>query len=288
MQRELTVGRDLAGVGDDGLAKGRAARRAAIAALDAEHRALAAAVVSSRDRAKSQRLAALAARAAAISESLVQTDRQIDDLVTRGAEQARVALASERAAVSKHQQELREHERMSRDIGRTELGASFRAVKAKFYDIVIRTDVGSVDVDWSQKEDADDDLKRLNLSRQRDLKQLRDEFKGIIEDPPAPAKPAADAGAAPAPAGADTAPASGAAGAGSPGAGASGAGRGRVPDGGASGGGGASGATGSPDKGAAGPRVSPGAAPAAPAAPTVRPDNKPATPAGAAPKAGPR
>jgi hypothetical protein len=61
------------------------------------------------------------------------------------------------------------------------LAASFKDVKAKFYDIVIRTDVGNVDVSWSQKEDTDDDLKRLNLSRQRELKQLKDEFKDILD-----------------------------------------------------------------------------------------------------------
>ena len=61
------------------------------------------------------------------------------------------------------------------------LGASFKDVKAKFYDVIIRTDVGNVDVSWSQKEDADDDVKRLNLSRQRELKQLKDEFKDILD-----------------------------------------------------------------------------------------------------------
>ena len=55
-------------------------------------------------------------------------------------------------------------------------------MKAKFYDVVVRTDVGSVDVAWSQKEDTDDDLKRLNLARSRELKQLKDEFKDILDE----------------------------------------------------------------------------------------------------------
>ena len=72
------------------------------------------------------------------------------------------------------------------------LGASFKDVKAKFYDVIVRTDVGNVDVAWSQKEDNDDDLKRLNLARSRELKQLKDEFKDILDEgtqkPSAPAK----------------------------------------------------------------------------------------------------
>src|SRR5690606_10187377 len=102
-----------------------------------------------------------------------------------------------------YQAELAAREAESRAIGGDVLGASFRDVKARFYDIVIRTDVGSVDVAWSQKEDADDDLKRLNLSRQRELKQLRDEYKGILVEAgparpaPAPVQPGSDAPAAP-------------------------------------------------------------------------------------------
>ena len=62
------------------------------------------------------------------------------------------------------------------------IAASLSTVKAKFYDIVIRTDVGNVDVAWSQKEDNDDDLKRLNLARARELKQLHDEFHDILDE----------------------------------------------------------------------------------------------------------
>src|SRR5205814_658246 len=74
------------------------------------------------------------------------------------------------------------YEAETRALGAGVLGASFKDVKAKFYDIVIRSDVGNVDVAWSQKADTDDDLKRLNLSRQRELKQLRDEFKDILDE----------------------------------------------------------------------------------------------------------
>ena len=43
---------------------------------------------------------------------------------------------------------------------------------------------------WSERENTDDDLKRLNLARARDLKQLRDEFKFILdENMPTPAQP---------------------------------------------------------------------------------------------------
>jgi len=80
----------------------------------------------------------------------------------------------------------------ARSIDAQVLTASFKDVKAKLYDVVIRTDVGTVDVSWSERQDADDDLKRLNLARSRELKQLHDEFKDVLEDqtkkPSAPRK----------------------------------------------------------------------------------------------------
>ncbi|MBX3154664.1 MAG: tetratricopeptide repeat protein [Deltaproteobacteria bacterium] len=183
IHREVQLGRDLAGVGDDGLAKARGARKAMKAALDAEHRALAGPAASARDKAAAQKLAALGDRAARIADNLAQTDAQIDGIVDRGFEQVRGAIAQERGNLAGYKDELAAYNAESRSIGGTVLGGSFKEVKAKFYDIVIRTDVGLVDVSWSQKEDNDDDFKRLNLSRTRDLKQLKDEFRDVLEPP---------------------------------------------------------------------------------------------------------
>lgn len=234
VQREIQLGRDLAGVGDEAVARSRAARTQLLAALDAEQRALAATGKAP------ARPIQLAERAARVSASLAQAESEIDAVADRGMQQIKLALDAERGNVESYETELAQHETESRSIGSTVLGASFRDVKAKFYDIVIRTDVGSVDVRWSQKEDSDDDFKRLNLSRQRDLKSLADEFKGILDggdkpkpvEPPGPPEPmpGAENGATPA---------------------------------------------GSPDKGGADTRVKSGTpAPAAKAAPTVRPDNE--------------
>jgi hypothetical protein len=249
IQRELTLGRDLAGVGDETVIKARELRKQVRAAQDAEHRSLANAAAGSKDRGKSQKLAALGDRAARLSELLAQTESQIDSLAQQGIDQAKQVIAQERANIVEYKAELDKLQAESTSLGGTVLGASFKNVKARFYDIVIRTDVGTVDVSWSQKEDADDDFKRLNLARQRDLKQLKDEFRGVLDGgekkksaPRAPAPP-------PTP---DAQPA------------------------------------GSPDKGGGPGRVAPGAdKPTTPAAPVVRPDNEQGkTQPKTAPKAG--
>jgi hypothetical protein len=191
---------------------------------------------ASRDTGKSKKLVALGDRAARISDTLAQTELAVDTIVDQAMAQAKVQIAQERQNVDAYKAELAEYEIESRSLGATVLGASFKDVKAKFYDVIVRTDVGAIDVVWSQKEDADDDLKRLNLSRQRELKQLKDEFKDILDTAmPSPGTPKA---AEPPPVPAPSAP------------------------------------SGSPDKGdGSDTRIKPGSE-VPKAAPTVRPDNQ--------------
>jgi tetratricopeptide (TPR) repeat protein len=193
VHRELQIGRDLAGVGDTARATAATLRGQARAAEDAEHKLLA--VLAARAAGDGAReLVARGDRAARLADRLLATEREIDGVVDQGLQEVRGTLAEARAALAAYQAELAGHEAESRSIGGAALAASFLAVKARFYDIVIRSDVGNVDVAWSQKEDIDDDLKRLNLSRQRELKQLKDEFKDVLDagtqNPSAPKAPA--------------------------------------------------------------------------------------------------
>jgi len=123
---------------------------------------------------------------------LEQTDDQIDALVGRGLGEIKTILVEERKNLAQYKQQLGDYEREAKEVGGDVLKYTFKSVKDKLYDIVIRSDVGNVDVAWSQKEDSDDDYKRLNLAGARDLKQLRDEFKFVLDEnapPPAPKKP---------------------------------------------------------------------------------------------------
>ncbi|HEX2686620.1 MAG TPA: tetratricopeptide repeat protein [Kofleriaceae bacterium] len=192
VRKEIQIGRDLAAIGDEaGPASGaaRTARDELKAAEDAEYKVLTG--LANGSRGKAQPLVSLGDRAARLAETLEETDHVVASLVEQGLQEVRVTLAKEKATLDACKAELGDYEAETRALGGSVLAASEQIVKGKLYDIVIRTDVGNVDVRWSQKEDTDDDLKRLNLSRQRDLKQLKDEFKDILEggapSPPVPA-----------------------------------------------------------------------------------------------------
>ncbi len=237
-RREMVLGRDLAAMPDEQLAQARELRKQLTAAQDAEARSM-----TSND---------LAQRAMRLADNLDQIDAAIAGSVEQALIQAQAQLTVEAKNLADYKAEQATYEAEAREVGATALGASFKDVKAKFYDVIVRTDVGNVDVAWSQKEDTDDDLKRLNLARSRELKQLRDEFKDILDagtqKPSAPKKSALPP----------------------------------VQEG----------TSGSPDKGTGDQRVSPGSAPGtqSPTSPTVKPDENKAggakgtAPKGAAPK----
>jgi tetratricopeptide (TPR) repeat protein len=222
VHREVELGKDLASIGDDGILQARSMRKQVTAAQDNEARSM-----GSND---------LAQRAMRLADNLDQTDAQMAQLTEQALAEAKNVIAEEEKHLAEYKSELAGYEAEAKAAGATVLGASFKNVKAKFYDVIVRTDVGNVDVAWSQKEDTDDDLKRLNLARSRELKQLKDEFKDILdqstEKPSAPKKKS------------ELPPAT-------------------------------EGPSGSPDKGAGDQRVSPGSGNTqTPASPTVKPDEQ--------------
>jgi tetratricopeptide (TPR) repeat protein len=190
IRREITLGKDLAGVGDAQIASARSLRVQLERAQDSEQRTLAGFAAASRDRNASQSLAQLADRATRLVAALDQTDAQLDQIVAQGLEQVKADLAQQQIILADSKRELGDYEQEAHALGSAVLTQSFKDVKAKLYDVIVRTDVGVVDVSWSQKEDDDDDLKRLNLARSRELKQLHDEFKDVLDETtPAPKAP---------------------------------------------------------------------------------------------------
>ncbi|MEZ4364449.1 MAG: hypothetical protein R3B48_30010 [Kofleriaceae bacterium] len=218
IRRDVVLGRDLAGTGDEAAVQAAELRRAMRQAQDEEQRALAAA--QSRDAKQAQKLAAVAAVAAQAAADAERVDAAIDAMVVEGLKEVRALLEEERQHLAEYKAEFVGVEAESHELGGDVLASSFSVVRDRLYDVVIRTDVGVIDVSWAQKEEADADLKRYNLARQRELKQLRDEFRDILEE----AKAAKDQPAAPPPTPTEgTSPAPGTAGGGAPADGAPGA-----------------------------------------------------------------
>ena len=72
--------------------------------------------------------------------------------------------------------------RLHRRVGRRRRrhhGRQFKAVTTRFYNVVVRADVGIIDVAWALKDSSTRNTNRLVAERKRELKLLDDEFKEV-------------------------------------------------------------------------------------------------------------
>jgi tetratricopeptide (TPR) repeat protein len=191
IRRDITLARDQIVIGDPMAEEARDRGRKLDAALDAEH-AAAAGALGSGDRQRAATIAGLIDQAKRVLAKLDADDGAVDTVAAAALGAVKADLDRQKAALADYRSRYQAAELASRDVGGAVLGQSFRDVKTKFYDVVVRADVGVVDVSWSRKEASDDELKRLNLEKQREVKQIRDEFREVLQDQesaPAPAPP---------------------------------------------------------------------------------------------------
>jgi TolA-binding protein len=59
---------------------------------------------------------------------------------------------------------------------------SFKRVRQSFYDLVLKADVGVVDVAFTRKQDKTLEIQKLATQKDRELKQLDEEFKEVLKD----------------------------------------------------------------------------------------------------------
>ncbi|MBL8623557.1 MAG: tetratricopeptide repeat protein [Myxococcales bacterium] len=191
IRREVVLGRDEAGSGDEVSLRARTLRDQLRAAYADEHRAVARLTLA--DAKRGGKIGDLIRRSDTAMGQLDTVNDTIDQIVEVALTEVKDTLTYEKAELASYRREFLLYEAESRALGGTVLGNAFRDVKAKFYDVLVRSDVGVVDVGWSQKEESDEDLSRLNVEKQREIKQLRDEFADLIreakEDAPPPPAP---------------------------------------------------------------------------------------------------
>src|SRR5204862_129554 len=77
----------------------------------------------------------------------------------------RAALTDEKGQLAGYRGEYTNYDTESHGLGGEVLGGAFLTVAKKLYDVLMRSDVGVVDVAWSIKEGADQSLRRLTLDQ---------------------------------------------------------------------------------------------------------------------------
>jgi hypothetical protein len=138
----------------------------------------------------------LSGEAAALVERAHQIRSQTNELEQRVAEARRVM----REQVASRGKEIRDkvaHEQSLVNVYQTEVGAasanaqnlvgriainSFRKVRRQFYELVQKADIGLIDVTFGRKQSKTQEIQKLAVQKDQDLRQLDQEFKEVLEE----------------------------------------------------------------------------------------------------------
>ncbi len=174
-RRDITLGRDQAGTDDFAAREEQRLRGELRAALDAEAQFIA-------SLGANPKLSAAMAKASQVMTALDGMFSRIDGIVDAALVEVRSDLNQEKVKLAAYKQEFANYEAESAGLGSEVLGGSLNNVVGKFYQILIRTDVGVVDIAWSRTEEADRRQRRLTLDQAREMRTIQTEFSDVLRE----------------------------------------------------------------------------------------------------------
>lgn len=125
---------------------------------------------------------ALYRRLAEVEATIEGRDAQLDRVANERASDMSRAVEEETARVQGYQQALAALETDAEDVVGAVTYQNFRQVQRRFYDLVLRADVGRVDVAWAEREEHRTRVEMLTRERAREIQALEDEFREIMDE----------------------------------------------------------------------------------------------------------
>jgi tetratricopeptide (TPR) repeat protein len=173
IKRGLEVGRLHVGVGDPRYQKDDAERAAFGDAVEHE-RQLAGSAGSAYDSSY--------ARLDAVERKLDDRDTEIAAAVQKRAAQMLEVVDQETANLARYRAALRSFEGETVDVVGAITYLNFNRIHRRFDDLVLRADVGKIDVAWARREEHRRRMDALTRERARELQALDDEFRDVMDE----------------------------------------------------------------------------------------------------------
>jgi TolA-binding protein len=173
LKLQLEAGRLQVGVGDARYTHDDAVRAQYIALVDRERGMLGA----------DPAVDTMFRRLGAVESTVGGYDAQIDSAIAERIAQMKLVLNAETTNVEGYQSQLGTLETDAEDVVGSVTYANFSTVRRRFYDLVLRADVGTIDVSWADREEHRMRVELLTRERAREIQGLDDEFKEIMDEP---------------------------------------------------------------------------------------------------------
>ena len=98
-----------------------------------------------------------------------------------GAEDLVECLREETANLARYRVALRSLDGETEDVVGTIAYLNFNRIRGRFYDLVLRADVGKIDLSWAKREDHRLRIDVLTRERARELQALDNEFRDVMD-----------------------------------------------------------------------------------------------------------
>jgi tetratricopeptide (TPR) repeat protein len=121
-------------------------------------------------------------RAELLRERVTAAKGALRAQVERRGRVIRDKVAAEQRLLSSYESEVAQVQGDARNlVGRIAYG-SIQRVRQQFYDLVLKADVGMVDVGFTRKQDKTSNIQKLSSDKDRELNALDAEFKDVLKD----------------------------------------------------------------------------------------------------------
>jgi len=176
IKMQIEIGRLQVGVGDTNDSRDREVR-AEYDALVAQERE----IIRVSGGGNSE-IDALHRRLAAAVAQFDQQDGRIEQVVEERTASMREVIDDESVKLDGYRGRLVELERETEEVIGGVTFDNYRRVQQRFYDLVLRADVGRIDISWAEREEHRMRVEMLTRSRVRDTQALEDEYREIMDE----------------------------------------------------------------------------------------------------------
>jgi TolA-binding protein len=121
-------------------------------------------------------------RADVVEGLLTQQDQAVDKVVAERSSDMQKVIDEESVNLAGYQQRLVELDGETEDVVGGITYANFRKVQHRFYDLVLKADVGIIDVGWAEREEHRTRIDLLTRERNRAMQALDEEFNEITDE----------------------------------------------------------------------------------------------------------
>ena len=133
-------------------------------------------------RTKADQIASILDRAHGSDRELGTFNGKIEDAVEDRLKDIRSGLADEKAHMLEYKRVLGGYEGETIDVGAGVTTENFKMISDRFYNIVVKADVGIIDVAWALKEAKRVEDATLVKEEKRELKFIDDDYKSLLKE----------------------------------------------------------------------------------------------------------